>query len=356
VFRSERRRFPAVLIALTVVALLGAGVIGGVIAHRIENTPSPTPTSCNVTTVAKDELPSVVTIVAGGGVSGGVGSGEVIRPDGYILTNNHVILPAVGEGPLQVRFNDGRTVAASITGRDPLSDLAVIKVSGESGLRRITIGDSGGLRIGQPVVALGAPLGLSNTVTSGIVSALGRTVHVPGEGSQSALLVDAVQTDAAINPGNSGGALVNCSGALVGVPTAGATVPSPSGEASGGSIGLGFAIPVNLAMMVASEIIATGTVTHAFLGIQAEPIAPAATAESAEAAGLLVTAVVPGSPASSAGLASGDIITSIDGKPAVSTDQLVALTLSRRAGDRVEIGYRRGGASATVTVTLSSRP
>jgi putative serine protease PepD len=148
-------------------------------------------------------------------------------------------------------IDDGRTDGATITGRDPLTDLAVLQVSGKSDLRTISIGNSSDLRIGHGVVALGAPLGLSSTVTSGIVNALGRTVHVPGEASWSAPPIDAVQTDAAINPGNSGGALVDCSGDLIGVPTAGATIPSPGGEASGGSIGLGFAIPVNLAIKVA---------------------------------------------------------------------------------------------------------
>jgi putative serine protease PepD len=265
-----------------------------------------------------------------------------------------VILPAVGGGPLQVVFNDGSTAPATITGRDPLTDLAVIHVSGKSDLRTISIGNSSNLRIGQGAVALGAPLGLSSTVTSGIVSALGRTVHVPGEGSRSALLIDAVQTDAAINPGNSGGALVDCAGDLIGVPTAGATVPSPSGEASGGSIGLGFAIPVNLATKVADEIIATGTVTHAFIGIQTEPLPASATGQSGTQ-GLRVAVVVPGSPAESAGLRVGDIITSIDGQAATSTDQLMAVTLTKRAGDQVEIGYNRNGTSATATITLAAR-
>jgi putative serine protease PepD len=184
------------------------------------------------------------------------------------------------------------------------------------------------------LVALGAPLGLSSTVTSGIVSALGRTVHVPGEADQTALLIDAVQTDAAINPGNSGGALVDCSGDLIGVPTAGATIPSPSGEGGGGSIGLGFAIPVNLATKVADEIISTGTVTHAFLGIQAEPLPASATGQSGTQ-GLRVAVVVAGGPAATGGLQVGDVITSIDGQPATSADQLMALTLTKRAGDRV---------------------
>jgi len=354
---GQHRPSRALPLALGVVVLIAAGAAGALIANSVNSPSNATTTapaagasssSCNVISIADEELPSVVTIFA----AGGVGSGEVIRSDGYILTNNHVILPAVGGGPLQVVFNDGSAAAATITGRDPLTDLAVIHVSGKSDLRTISVGNSSTLRIGQGAVALGAPLGLSSTVTSGIVSALGRTVHVPGEASQTALLVDAVQTDAAINPGNSGGALVNCSGDLIGVPTAGATVPSPSGEASGGSIGLGFAIPVNLATMVADEIIATGTVTHSFIGIQTEPL-PATTESGAQ--GLRVAVVVPSSPAASAGLRVGDIITSIDGQPATSTDQLMAVTLTKRAGDRVEMGYKRDGSSATATITLTAR-
>jgi putative serine protease PepD len=361
----DNRRRRALTVALGVAVLLAAGVAGALIANAT-NSPSNATTaaspaagsssssSCDAISIAERELPSVVTILAGGGTSGGVGSGEVIRPDGYILTNNHVILPAVTGGGLQVVFDDGSTAAATITGRDPLTDLAVIRVSGKSDLRTISIGNSSELRIGQGVVALGAPLGLSSTVTSGIVSALGRTVHVPGEASQTALLVEAVQTDAAINPGNSGGALVDCSGRLIGVPTAGASIPSPSGAATGGSIGLGFAIPVNLAIKVADEIIATGTVTHAFIGISTEPLL-ASTTGQAGTQGLRVAAVVPGGPAATAGLQVGDIITSIDGQPAESSDQLMAVALTKRAGDRVQIGYERGGSPATTTITLAAR-
>jgi putative serine protease PepD len=356
-YRSHR----VLVWTLAALVLIAAGVAGALIANAVNSPstaaapPATTGSACDVTAVADRELESVVTIFAGSGASSGVGSGEIIRSDGYVLTNNHVILPAVAAGGLQVVFDDGTSAAATIAGRDPLTDLAVIRVSGKSGLRTIPVGNSSALRIGQAVVALGAPLGLSSTVTSGIVSALGRTIHVPGEASQTALLIDAVQTDAAINPGNSGGALVNCSGNLVGVPTAGATVPSPSGESSGGSIGLGFAIPVNLATKVADEIIATGTVTHAFIGVQAEPLSASATRESGGSQGLRVVAVVPGGPAASAGLRVGDIITSIDGAAAVSTDQLMAVTLSKRAGDRVQIGYTRDGNNAKVTLTLAAR-
>jgi putative serine protease PepD len=349
-------------LAFGIAAVAAAGELGAVVENAVHSGSSPrTPPSragsvCDVTAVAGRELPSVVTIRAGGGASAGVGSGEVIRSDGYILTNNHVIAPAVASGTLRVVFADGSTAAAKIAGRDPATDLAVLRVTGKPDLRSISVGNSASLRIGQGVIALGAPLGLSSSVTSGIVSALGRTIDVPGEGSRSALLIDAVQTDAAINPGNSGGALVNCSGDLVGVPTAGAALPTNSGEASGGSIGLGFAIPVNLATMVADEIIATGRVTHAFIGLQATPLSARAARESNGASGLRVTAVVAGGPAATAGLRAGDIITSIDGTAAMSADQLIALTLTRRAGERAEVGYERGGREATATVTLAARP
>jgi putative serine protease PepD len=358
---GEPGRRRAGLLALGAVVLIIAGVVGALIATTVNSPSNATTTtaaagsSCDATSIAAKELPSVVTIFAGSGAAGGVGSGEVIRSDGYILTNNHVILPAVAGGALRVAFDDGSVADATITGRDPLTDLAVIRVSGKSNLREISLGNSSDLRIGQGVVALGAPLGLSSTVTSGIVSALGRTVHVPGEASQTALLIDAVQTDAAINPGNSGGALVDCSGELIGVPTAGASVPSASGEASGGSIGLGFAIPVNLAVKVADEIIATGKVTHAFIGLQAEPLPASATGENGTQ-GLGVVAIVAGGPAANAGLRVGDVITSIGGQAATSADQLIAVTLAKRAGQQVEIGYERNGSRATATITLAARP
>jgi putative serine protease PepD len=359
---GDHRASRAIPLALGAVVLIAAGVIGALIANALNSPSNATTTasaggsSCDAQSIAAKQLPSVVTIFAGSSVSGsGVGSGEVIRSDGYVLTNNHVILPAVGAGGmLHVVFDDGTNAEATVTGRDPLTDLAVIKVSGKSNLRTIPVGDSSELRIGQGVVALGAPLGLSSTVTTGIVSALGRTIHVPGEASQTALLVDAVQTDAAINPGNSGGALVDCSGDLIGVPTAGASIPSPSGEAGGGSIGLGFAIPSNLATKVADEIISTGTVTHAFIGIQTVPLSASATHESGTQ-GLRVAAVTAGGPAAAAGLQVGDIITSIAGEDATSTDQLMAITLTKRAGDRVEIGYERNGSKATATLTLAAR-
>jgi putative serine protease PepD len=363
--RGSRSWSTAVLVGAVIVAAVGGGVVGGVIVDAFSSPSSSGSTgsagaattahTCLVTPVAQQTLPSVVTISVQGQSASGTGSGEVIRPGGYILTNNHVIAAAADGGSISVRFSDGTTADAELTGRDPLTDIAVIKVSGESNLRVIPVGESGKLVIGQPVVVLGAPLGLTSTVTSGIVSALDRTIQVPGEDNQSALLVDAVQTDAAINPGNSGGAMVNCAGQFVGMPTAGASVPSSSGEASGGSIGLGFAIPSYLALRVADEIIATGHASHAYLGLQVSSLSAAAAADGA-AEGLLITGIDPSGPAQEAGLRPGDVITTIDDEQAVRTDQLVSVTLTKKPGDKVEIGYKRDGNTATTSVTLGEQP
>jgi putative serine protease PepD len=359
---STRRWLPW---AAAGVALVVGGVVGGVIVAA--TTPSAsgaspssstagssTVSACAVTPVADEVIPSVVTIAASGSGGGGsgTGSGEVIRSDGYILTNNHVISIAASGGSVQVLFADGQTEAATITGRDPQTDLAVLHVQPSHGLKVIALGSSSTVKVGEPVVAIGAPLGLSGTVTSGIISALDRTVEVPGDNDQSALLVSAQQTDASINPGNSGGALVNCAGQLIGVPTAGATVPN----SGGGSIGLGFAIPVNLAKAIADEIIATGRVTHAYFGLATIPIPPAAAAQAGVPGGLYVQAVTPGGPAAMAGLRAGDVITTIDGEPATSNLQLEELTLTKKPGDTVSIGYSRAGQSATATITLGAQP
>jgi putative serine protease PepD len=312
--------------------------------------------SCPVTSVAERVLPSVVTIAATGAGGAGTGSGEVIKSDGYILTNNHVISVAANGGKVEVTFADGTAVPATIVGRDVLTDLAVLKVAPSDNLKPIAIGSSDSVQVGEPVIALGAPLGLSGTVTSGIVSAMDRTVEVPGEADSSALLVSALQTDAAINPGNSGGALVNCDGDLIGVPTAGATVPSPSGGSSAGSVGLGFAIPVNIATTISNEIISTGRVSHSYFGVQTLPIPPDAAAQAGLSGGLFVGGVVAGGPAAKAGLAQGDVITKINGQTATTNVQLQELTLTKSAGDTVTIEYIRDGAKHSATVTLATQP
>jgi len=341
----------------------GAAVAGGVVlaAAACSSSGSSTAASssslsvCNVTSVANQVLPSVVTISVKGPSGAGTGSGEVIRSNGYILTNNHVIAAAATGGTIDVQFSDGTTSPATLVGRDPLTDLAVIKVSTTHNLKVIAMGESSSVVVGQAVVVLGAPLGLSDTVTSGIVSALDRTVEVPGENDKNALLVSAVQTDAAINPGNSGGSMVNCNGQLIGVPSAGATVPSASGESSGGSIGLGFAIPVDLAKTISDEIISTGHVTHAFFGVQTVPV-PAAATEGQVPAGLFVKAVVPSGPAEAAGLLAGDVITSVNGQPAASNTQLQEITITKSPGDKIPIDYWRNGHTTKTTITLGTQP
>ncbi len=337
--------------ALLIGVAVGGGIAGGIASGAAE------PTVCDATSVTNQVMPSIVTISVRSPGGSGTGSGEVIKSDGYILTNNHVIASAANQGSIDVQFADGQTLPATITGRDPQTDIAVIKVSPPNSLPVIATGTSSSLQVGQPVVVMGSPLGLSGSVTSGIVSALDRTVEVPGETrASSALLVSAVQTDAAINPGNSGGSMVNCSGQLMGVPTAGATVPTSSGESSAGSIGIGFAIPVDLATDVANQLIATGTVTHSYFGLAVVPIPEAAASRSGVPSGLYVQTAVPGGPAAAAGLQAGDVITSLNGEPAMSAVQLQELTLTKKPGETVSVGYWRDGKQATATVTLGAQP
>ena len=347
----SRRWLLGGLVAVVILAV--GGVIGGLIVAASQTSDADV---CSATTVANEVLPSVVTIEVRSGVSGSTGSGEIIRSDGYILTNNHVVSAAAKSGSIEVVFSDGTSEPATLTGRDPQTDLAVIKVTAAEPLPTITLGDSSEVQVGQPVVVLGAPLGLSSTVTSGIVSALDRTIAVPGDNGQTALLVSAIQSDASINPGNSGGAMTDCAGDLIGVPSAGATVPNSSGGSSAGSVGLGFAIPVNLAKTVSDEIIATGSVTHSYLGIEVAQIPPAAAQQAGTPEGLYVTGVLPGGPSAAAGLQKGDIITEIDGEPATDPNQLAAVQLTKKPGQTVDVTYERNGTSTSTTITLTEQP
>jgi putative serine protease PepD len=332
--------------------LLGA-IAGVVIARVRQHDHDPTAVGCIATTVAERGLPSVVTIhVQARGA--GSGSGEVISPDGYILTNNHVISAAANGGSITVLFSDGTSESAQIVGRDIQTDLAVIRVPKTGSLTPIEWGQSSQLRIGQPVVALGAPLGLANTVTTGIVSALERSVNVPADNGRTALLVSAIQTDAAINPGNSGGALVDCSSRLVGIPTAGATVPNPQGGASSGNVGIGFAIPADFAHTISNEIIAHGSVTHSSFGIRVAEVSGNQSAGTPS--GLYVVITTPSGPSESAGLRTGDVITKLDGQAATSAEQLQALTLTRRPGEIVHVTFVREGSEHEADITLGAQP
>jgi putative serine protease PepD len=347
---------------LLVAALLG-GLVGGLIVGvyaGIVRPPAASGTTgvgaCVGVDVAANVLPSVVTIQAISPQGSGSGTGELIRPGGYVLTNDHVISSAaVDGGRLVVVYSDGARTDATIVGRDPATDLAVIKAAdGAPGRPLIALGSSGTLKVGQPVVALGAPLGLYSTVTHGIVSALDRYVPVPGANGVTHHLIDAIQTDASINPGNSGGALVDCDGKLVGVNSAIITVPNSQGVGGGGSVGLGFAIPVDLADPLAQELIDHGQVNHPTFGLQVQPIVGAAAASAGLPSGLYVAAVDAGGPAATAGLQPGDVITTIEGQRATSVTALELAAITRNAGDTVMLGYVRNGAPSTATVTLAA--
>ncbi|MEO3868794.1 trypsin-like peptidase domain-containing protein [Nonomuraea sp. B12E4] len=300
-----------------------------------------------VAQVAEIVQPSVVMI--DGQTAGG--SGVVLSADGLILTNNHVV--AGQNGRLTVKFSDGRTAQASVVGTDPLTDLAVIKAEGVSGLAKATLGDSDQLKVGDEVLAIGSPLGLDGTVTSGIISALDRTVTSgdapqqpqlpPGWGGQqregeTTTLGGMIQTDAAINPGNSGGALVNASGELVGINSA----VAPDG------VNLGFAIPVNTAKQVADQLISKGKVSHVYLGVT---VADA----TGSVAGALVREVAAGSPAEKAGLKPGDVITKIGHTPVEGGDTVVGQVRGFKVGQQVEVTYQRDGKESTVTVTMQEQ-
>jgi putative serine protease PepD len=353
---SQRFMKPWILVAAAAVIAVVGGVVGGVIVHATtdSNGSSASDTRCPAVAVTDKVLPSVVTLAVSNGASQGSGSGEIIRSGGYILTNDHVISAGAGGGTINVLFSSGQTEPARLIGRSVPWDLAVVKVQDTGNLPVIAIGKSEPLRVGQPVVALGAPLGLSGTVTSGIVSALGRDVSVPAAGGQTARLPGAIQTDASINPGNSGGALVDCSGKLVGINTAIATVPNASGEPGGGSVGIGFAIPVDLATVVADQLIDTGRFVPPTTGLTTTLIPPRVASEAHTEDGLFVQAVSPGGPAAQAGLQVGDIIVSANGTPTTTPDSLLLATLHKRVGDTLRVEYIRSGKTATATLTLAA--
>jgi putative serine protease PepD len=338
-----------------VVLVLVAGGIGGLVGALVRSNPGGSrgvtvETVCDVTAVAGRVLPSLVTINVRGAGGAGTGSGSVLDRAGDLLTNDHVIEAAAGAGSITVDFaRGGGRMAATIVGRDPATDLAVIRVVPESvTLTPITVGESAGLVVGQPVVAAGSPLGLSGTITSGTVSALNRYIDV-GQGGEPATLVNAIQTDAAINPGNSGGPLTDCDGRQVGVSSAGAQVPGADG---GGSIGLNFAIPMDFARSVATQLITTGRATHPVIGVLAVTV----TAEMAAATGLprgaLVEQVVPGLGADQAGLRPGDVITRIGEAEVNSVDEMLVAVRRHRPGDTVRVGYVRNGSRNAVSVAV----
>lgn len=342
-------------VALALIAGLLGGWIGSLLTRPGTTTTAALATSCDATDVAQNVLPGVVTVSISNGDVSGVGSGVIVRKEGYILTNNHVISAAADGGTIEVLFSDGTSTEVALVGRDPKSDLAVLKVESSKGLPTVGLGKSADVQVGQPVVALGAPLGLSSTVTSGIVSALGRNVPVPSDDDSTAVLVGAIQTDASINPGNSGGALVDCAGKLIGINTAIATIPNEAQIASG-SVGIGFAVPVDLAARITDQLIETGKVAYPFFGVSAVPLPPEAAKAFGVENGLYLQAVMPGGPADKAGLKPSDIVTLLDDRPASSIAVLTEVTLAKKAGDTIEVTYVRDGKTSTTKLTLGAIP
>lgn len=318
------------------------------------------------TAVAKAVGPSVVSIDVRLNNGEAAGSGVIIDDQGHVLTNNHVVEGA-GSGSITVALADGRTYNASIVGTDPSTDLAVIKIqSAPSDLTPITLGNSGNVTVGDPVMAVGNPLGLSGTVTTGIVSALNRPVTTTGSeqnqspfGSQtngSTVVTNAIQTSAAINPGNSGGALVNSKGELIGINSSiaqlGSSGPFSSGQS--GNIGIGFAIPVNEAKAIATQLIGKGHADHAFLGVNARNAV--VTDGAAKRAGAEVMQVVPDTPAAKAGLKQGDVIIAVDGARIDSSTALVAQVRALQVGQQVTLTVVRDGKRQDLPVTLAVQP
>jgi putative serine protease PepD len=401
--RSDRRGLLLPLAGVAVVAALIGGGIGAGVAIAVNpgttvaaasssgsgitiNNPS---TATAVSAVAAKASPSVVTISVSASSESGTGSGVVLSADGYVLTNNHVVTldGDTADGTISVTTSDGHLYAAKVVGTDPLNDLAVIKLEKASGLTPATFADSTDLNVGDAVVAIGAPLDLPNTVTTGIVSALNRSIAVqssavPDSGSSSGdgsgggssspfnfwdfgggsgssgtqtptsnIYLSVLQTDAAINPGNSGGALLDSQGDVIGINVAIAgTGTSSSGQS--GSIGVGFAIPSEVAKRIADDIIAGKTPTHGQLGVTS---ASNQSASTGTVAGVEVSAApAAGTPAAKAGLQKGDIITAI-GKVAVTdyTD-LAGQVRAYAGGTKVDVTFSRGGESRTVAVTLGS--
>jgi putative serine protease PepD len=341
--------------AVTALAASPTHSVGGTVtaAPASASQSAATPPALSVEQVAAKVVPSVVQLTITAGDSTEEGSGIILSPDGLILTNNHVVATA-GSGDdgrvvTEVRFSDGRTVPFIIVGTDPTTDIAVVRAEGVSGLTPITIGSSANLRVGQSAVAVGSPLGLQGTVTSGIISALNRPVSVTGDMTNPATVLDAVQTDAPINPGNSGGPLVDMNGAVIGVNSAGATLGERDRpDAQSGSIGLGFAIPIDEAKRIADQLITTGKATHASLGVQVAPNEE--TAHGAE-----IAKVIPGGPAALAGLPAGAIVTKADNRIIDSDNALIAAVRSKAPGDKITLSYADpSGATKTTEVTLGT--
>lgn len=355
-----RRVHPRALVGLGLVALL-VGAAGGLVGRLTVEGASPlTKPSASIVQVdqARDRpagsvaevagrvLPAVVSIEIRVGDQGGTGSGVMIDPDGYVVTNNHVVSLAAenDDADLEVIFSDQSRVPGRIVGRDPKTDLAVLKVEVSNPVVA-TLGKSGDLAVGDSVIAIGSPLGLAGTVTTGIVSAVNRPVRLDGEGTDTNAVIDAIQTDAAINPGNSGGALVDAGGAVVGINTAIRTIGQ---SGIGGSIGLGFAIPIDAVVRIAEELIRSREVKHADLGVNAKSVTDGTTD------GAQVQNVRAGSAAAEAGIVERDVITMVGDRSIGSADELIVAVREREIGEEVTITVVRRDRPLKIEVVLKS--
>ncbi|MFJ5264094.1 trypsin-like peptidase domain-containing protein [Streptomyces sp. NPDC088387] len=368
---QRRRRGRKALIGGALVLALVSGGVGGAVGVHLERNGGVTDVELpqagkeseerppdSVAGIAARALPSVVTLHVVGSDEEGTGTGFVLDGTGHILTNNHVVEPAGSDGEITVTFNSGDTAKAEVVGRDSGYDLAVVKVAGVKGLRPAPLGNSENVQVGDPVVAIGAPFDLAGTVTSGIISATERPITAGGDSGDGSDIsyVDALQTDAPINPGNSGGPLLDAVGRVIGINSAIRSAGSGSEPDGGqaGSIGLGFAIPINQGKRVAEELINTGRATHPVIGITLDMNYTGDGARVGRESRDGGPAVTAGGPGDEAGIESGDVITEVDGRRVHSGEELIVKTRSHRPGDRLELTLERDGKERTVSLVLGS--
>ncbi len=347
-----------VLIAAVVAAVVGAfaGIAGYVVGRGLDTSteaaasapatvvsngtgPTIPLVDGSIAEIAASTLPAVVSILAEGTSESGSGSGFVIRPNGYLLTNNHVVDLVADGGTLTVVFSDGERVEGEVVGTNPSYDVAVVKVD-RRGLPAVTLGDSEAVRVGDVAIAIGAPLGLDGTVTSGIISALDRPVTA-GQQAEDLSYINAIQTDAAINPGNSGGPLLDARGAVIGINSAIASL-AIGGEV--GSIGLGFAIPSNSAKRIADELIATGRSRTPLMGVQLDM--------AYTDPGARVESITAGSGAEAAGFKPGDVIIAVNGRVIDDATELVVTVRSYAPGETIKVDYERNGQERSAELVL----
>ncbi|MFD5104232.1 trypsin-like peptidase domain-containing protein [Streptomyces cinereoruber] len=370
-----KRSRKGLAVAGALVFALITGVIGGGIGAYVERNGGLTTVELpqsdakdtgrapeSVAGIAASALPGVVTLHVRGGGSSGTGTGFVLDTKGHILTNNHVVDGARSSADISVTFSSGETARAKLVGKDTGYDLAVVQVTGVSGLKPLPLGNSDGVRVGDPVVAIGAPFDLSNTVTSGIISAKERPITAGGEKGDGSDVsyVDALQTDAPINPGNSGGPLLDSKARVIGINSAIRAAGGSGGDGEGGgasqpgSIGLGFAIPINQGKRVAEELINTGKATHPVIGVSLDMQYNGDGARVGQKGKDGTASVTPGGPAAKAGLRPGDVITKVDGQRVHNGEELIVKIRAHRPGDRLELTLERDGKELTKTLTLGS--